>query len=528
MSSSVYRIGPNDQFKTIVEICQDSPGERVILVVPEAAPSLMSTANLRLLKAYAADYGKTLVLVTGDKALQALANKAKVAVYPDLQHAELAGYDKEQKHYGQHDAAISSESRLRTEPGAASDVTRSATQATELVTKKRLEPEWPSDAAEIPSRPRKSVWPMRAAVLCVAILAAFALYYLLTPKVVLTIQPATESVSFQANQLLFAGEGLIPFVYEISATTSVPATGSRVVGDRPSTGKITVYNLGLESVQISEGTQVLALGKSKQAFIVTETVNVPIGSVVAGKVVSAGKADVPVKAASPGSQGNLPKNTEFQLTGRLADLPLVVSNSADFTGGSDRLVPVVTQSDIDAAKNRVRQQLQARIEKEWYENAVARGRVVVPEQQLRLAEQYTVSANPGDEADTVSAQGTISASGWLIDADVLWSIVNDSLVQVQLPGYRLLEESVQIQEVKLRQAAESDDTVELVANAVVERMAEIREDLRDSLAGVAVAELSDRLIKVGASPNFSLYPEQIDYLPRWPGWIKMNISSQSQ
>lgn len=502
MSTSVYRIGPEEQLKTIIEICQDSPGERVILVMPEAAVSLMSTANLRLLAAYAADYGKTLVLVTGNRVLQDLAQRAGIAVYADLQQAELA-------------RGPSDQDSRRPEREVIPEASPTLPERTS------------TDSSSETSTRRKAAWPVRLGIVCVAILASVLVYYLVTPKVILTIHPATESVSFRANQLLFVGDGLVPLTHELSGTISVPATGSRVVGDRASTGEVIIYNLGLEPVTIPEGSEISSLGSSKQKFVVVEAVDVPVGSVVAGKVVSAGKASVPVRAAVLGSRGNLPKGTEFQFAGAYAELPLVVSNAADFAGGTDRLLSVVTQTDIESAKAKLRQELMARAEKEWYDRAATEDGVVVPEQRLHLSEEYAVGVKPGDTADTVTARGTISVSGWVIDSKTLWSIVKDGLARVQAPGYQVLEDSLHIQSVKLREAAESNDAVELIADVAVSRITELDDNLEENLAGVAVAELPHQLAELGASPQYSLHPEEIDYLPRWSGWIKVEISGQN-
>jgi hypothetical protein len=149
-----------------------------------------------------------------------------------------------------------------------------------------------------------------------------------------------------------------------TATAEVTATGTYAI-QQAASGAVVLYNWTFFPVDVPAGTFVAA---GEQAFATQADVVVPRGRLTQQGTIAAGDAEVGVVAAAAGPAANVDANAinvvvNEDVDARLRGFPENpeprVLNPAPTTGGVDTTGPEITQADVDAAVEALRQDLAA-------------------------------------------------------------------------------------------------------------------------------------------------------------------------
>jgi hypothetical protein len=184
------------------------------------------------------------------------------------------------------------------------------------------------------------------ALIVFIIMAIFVL-----PKATITIKTSSEPVSANFNLAASAdtpavdsAKGVIPAKLETTdqnGSQQVTATGQQNNGDK-ATGSATLTNCSNSPVTVAAGT---GISQNGLAFITQSSVSLDSGNFTSGGVCkSTGShvGSVHIVAQSAGSKYNVTLSGASVVSG--------VTASGSASGGTDSIVTILSQSDVDAAK----------------------------------------------------------------------------------------------------------------------------------------------------------------------------------
>lgn len=362
MNKDVIYIDVDDDITAIIGKVKDSKEKVVALVPPKRIGVLQSAVNLRLLQRAASSGHKHLALITNNQSLMALAASAKIPVAKNAQSKpeipEIAALDIDDGEdiidgaelpVGDH-ARIAGDDGVETlDAAAASLVDEPATPpvggATPKGPKIKRGPKVPDFSLF-----RKKLVLIGAGVVALIIFMVWALVF--APRATVVITARTSDVNVSKNVGIGPtlatdfSSGTIKAVRQEKkkpASVEFDATGQENKGEK-ATGTVKFSHQSLSSTYAPAGTRLTSA--SGLVFVTTSSVTVPASTLGGSCFPTAcpGTANVGVTAEKGGSNYNAASGS---LSGAPGDL------SASFTGptsgGTDRVVKVVTASDVQKA-----------------------------------------------------------------------------------------------------------------------------------------------------------------------------------
>lgn len=347
------------------------------------------------------------------------------------------------------------------------------------------------------------------------VLIAAGWYYMpgVTVNATLAQQPVTSTVLYSVaapgaslpSDIAFTadaeqGSATVPF------TITIPTTGVDRTPDGTATGSVLLRNPGESAVTVPAGTSLAVF--AGPAFTTDADVEVPGGSQD-----EPGEATVAVTAAEPGASGNVEAG---MLTGRLPDLGIFYSNrEAAIEGGTDIEVAVVAPEDIETLEQRVPLDIQRAAARGW-EGQLPDGQAVVVPSVQTGDPSFSIEAQPGQEAEEISATGTVDVTGLVYDQAVVdeqtRAFFQESLQQAVPEGFRLDPESVTLSEPD--SIAEAPDNVQYMVEASAVAHADFTEGDQQRLAGnIAGSSWSGAQSRLANTPELAAFEIETN-----PGW----------
>lgn len=445
-----------------IDKLKSAKGDAVKIVVPARSSLLQSAVNLKLLKKAAKDHGKEMALVTNDKTAQYLAGGVGLAVAASLKsepripegvkedvRPDIVEPDPDEElPAAAEKPSKSSESSSKDSKPSSKDKdgkSKSSEAAEEAVIAKRAIGEGYDDdavgAEELAQKKAKAKVPnysafqkklLMAAGIFAAVVVAIVLFITL-PTAKLTVIAKAEKLAVNS-----------PFVIDASATTSDPtsltyagqratlqkslthnftATGKKDVGTK-ATGSVTISNCSnSESFAMSAGTVITSSGKN---FTLNAPVTVPGAKFTNTKCSKAGTVGGAITAVANGDGYNL-GTTTFSIVGYDQEVKATGSTA----GGSSKTITVVTQADIDGAKQQAvdaaatgaKDELLAKVDKKD---------VVFDETLATTVDSVTSSAPVDTEASNGTVTVKVTYSIFTATKDTMNSLL-DTLAKDAMP-----------------------------------------------------------------------------------------------
>lgn len=248
---------------------------------------------------------------------------------------------------------------------------------------------------------------LRFLLLLTVIGAVAAVAYFLLPGATVTIRVASISVSAESvvtastsAQSVDVEQGIIPArlqPVEIQETGTRETTGVQDLSDTFASGTVVFINRTDRTIDIPAGTIVQTTAGTPIRFITVADTQLPAGNDQ--------RAEAPIEAAadSSGTRGNVDAGLINAVSASWS-ADVTVTNLLPTSGGDDRVLPVVTETDRDRLRGAVRQQLFARALGEL-QRAVTAPEFVI-EETLRIREErdewVQYSAAVGEIADSIT------------------------------------------------------------------------------------------------------------------------------
>ncbi len=426
ITKDVIYIDVDDEITAIIDKVHASDKKIVALVLPKRAVVLQSIVNMKLLKRAAVDAKKHLVLITSEHGLMPLAGSVGIHVAkslnskPEIPDPPLKVHDGTEPEDDEPEDIVIDPTKPVGELAAQTDPQKDDdTGPIELDNADRQADKSVAKAAKgkkfkIPDFNKFRLVLIFSAVgvivLSVVGYAAVAVW----PTAKITIQTDSQAVTSSTVLALKTTEGaeldaekaVVPAqIQEVTKTLTqeAPATGELNKGEK-ATGTVVMtvkdcppYNPNPPS-DVPAGSGISSSGKTyitqKKAVF---SLSAPEGYCIVFKTDATA-----IVAQTGGSSFNVTSAT-FTIPGR-SD----VTATGSASGGTDNIVKVVSQADIDSAKEKITQQDTASVRQEL-KSALA-GRNLFPiEMTFTTGEPETsVSAEVNTEAETVTVTQTIT------------------------------------------------------------------------------------------------------------------------
>jgi hypothetical protein len=445
----------DDEITAIIDKVTASKERIVALVLPKRATVLQSIVNMKLLKRTADAAKKHVVLITSEAGLSPLAGAVGLHVAPTLQSRPVippapAGLASVSEVDESHDfdpdaeaakpvgelagpAAVMKDDMETIEldneeptPDTARAVAGTALGGAATASKVKK-----NNRLKIPDFNKFKMGMILggAALVALLVFGYFALFVM--PKATITI--ATDSSDIPTNASITLDptvreadleEMVLPAKIEQKQQTGsqqVAASGQKNKGTKAS-GEVKIINCsGGEDLTIPAGTGVSSGGLT---YVTQEEVTIPLESKTC-KDTALTAETVEVISINPGAQYNIGPQSSFSVAGQGSSVK--ASSSEAMTGGTDRIVKVVAQSDIDSAKQKISSQDSSSVKNELKGRLEAADYFAITSSLQAGEPVVTPNVSVGDEADTVTVTSATTYTMYGVKKSDVEAIIRENV-----------------------------------------------------------------------------------------------------
>ena len=457
-SKATVYVDAEDEITAVIDKVEGARDKIVALVLPKRSSVMQSTVNMRLLKRAADKADKSVVLITSDAALMPLAGIVGLHVAKNLQSKPeipeaptgQAPSDKEEK--ADELDAVSEEHPTKLdyhrsigELAATHAVIDDGEEAIDLDEEPDAEPD--KKKSKTPSKDKKLKIPdferfrlklMLAAAGGVALLVFLFLAIFVLPKATIVVKTTSVPVSAEFSlttsdsaAALDQEKGIIPAQLKTAEQTvsqSVSATGQQNQGEKAS-GTVSLKNCSANDVTVPAGTGVTTSGLT---YITQSSTQLDSGNFdILGNCKSTGShvKSVGVVSQTGGAKYNIGPTSSFCVQGYTCSSTngLTGSSSGSMSGGTDNIITIVTQSDLDKVKQQITAESSDQFSKQFTEQLDKEGLYVVSS-TLKLGDPVT-TATPGvgQPASTTNVTVKVKYTVIVVTKDDLKKAVTDKL-----------------------------------------------------------------------------------------------------
>ncbi|MGC1177171.1 MAG: baseplate J/gp47 family protein [Candidatus Saccharimonadales bacterium] len=430
----------DDEITGIIDKLHGSKGKIVALVLPKRAGVFQSIVNMKLLKRAADDSKKHLVLITTEAGLLPLAGAAGVHVAktlnskPEIPQGPQADDDAEEaiEEEGGEEPEVTAETAGDQPIGKLAGLGATAVAADGVETIELDDDVLPEEAAgaakpkgskksggkkdkklRIPDFNRFRLWLILGGLAFILLIFFLIAALSVLPKATINIATDASNINATLNlnlsttaSSLNITDNTVPakiVQQQKTYTQQMPATGQKNNGNKAQ-GTVKLTNCSSSAVTIPSGS---GFSSGNLTFISTDSVTIPKSSYDNsghGFVCNNdGNASVDIQAQSGGSSYNVSGGTTFSLSNN----PGSVTAQGSASGGTDSIVQIVTQGDINNAKSKIstddatiKQALQNQLKQDNY--------YAIPATFSAGTPTVTTSANVGDAASNVTVTEAVT------------------------------------------------------------------------------------------------------------------------
>jgi hypothetical protein len=445
-NKDVIYIDVDDEITGIIDKVQASEHHIVALVLPKRASVFQSVVNMKLLKSAAEKSKKNVVLITSEASLMPLAGGVGMHVAkslqskpevpeapakvddkadtieeavdePDLDKSKTVG-----ELSGDEDEAIELDDEDDDGASGKSDAKKSAKGKN-----KKL---------KIPNFDRFRLLLIGGGAALVALIIFGFLAFSVLPKARVTITTDSSAIDVSQDVTLKPGDnvtldveqGIVPATsQEVKKTLSqtVAATGQQNNGEK-ATGSIDMtakdcnapYN---PPADVAAGSGVTTGGNT---YITQKKANFSLDG-ASGGCVNFKSSSINIVAQSAGTKYNVDSAT-FAVAGR-SD----ISATGSASGGTDSIIKVVSQADIDSAKQKIGEQDVEAVKLELMQGLQSKGLYPIESTFNTAAPSTKQNVNAGQEAENVTVTQELSYTMLGVKREDLQKLV-DNIVKDQI------------------------------------------------------------------------------------------------
>ncbi|KPL83284.1 hypothetical protein SE15_08640 [Thermanaerothrix daxensis] len=421
MKTYVIRVEPYDDVLSVGDKITWTQAQRIILILPLRRSPRFSRLDWVRLQRGAQSVGAQLAVVSRESETIGVCAGVGIPVFKTVEAAQKG--------------------RWRRSPGTV--LRKSSWLSARLYTLRRQREA--TQALLLEMTPKSLPLILRMGIFLFGLGAVLVLMALLLPSAILEVElPKREQqvemfVRLSPQAQFVQMSGVVPCMerkVEVESQVEEVASG---IAQWPATyaqAVVTIQNLTEVSQLIPRESLFVALGTEPIRFETIEDIVLPAGI---GQTVS-----VPVRALQAGRKGNVPAGTAWEVEGALS--PVVrVSNPEPAHGGTDSMVTVVSEMDVQRARERVLIIQQREATKIMEENLEA-GEVLVPSTvHLQEILEESVFPNVGEPATLFLVKTKSLYHGCSIRQSDLEELIRATLGVQTPPGYQALNDAVKVE-----------------------------------------------------------------------------------
>lgn len=540
----------DDEITAIIEKVKVAKGKIIALVLPKRAVVLQSVVNMKLLKRTAADAGKHIVLVTTEVGLLPLAglvglhvadtptSKPVIPPIPERPSDEPESVDEPlQIHNGTTNTedfdkdkagdvpigALAGVAAVKALDGDDSD--EEVVMGNELSESGRsnVTPVARNKKLSIPNFDKFRLRLVLGAVFVALLIAGWVVATKILPSSSVAIQTNSEVITSALNLTLDtaatsvdAQNKIIPATAQAAPKTytqSMPATGQKNNGTKASGSvvlKSSVCSLPAHKPdEIPVGSSVKA---NNHTYITQDKASFSSPQLSSdGKCFVYTSNSVSIVALRGGAEYNTDSSTDF--TG-----PNGTAGTGSAEGGTDDIIKVVAQSDIDSAKAKIATQDTTQVKQDLQNGLKAKGLMPVVGTFVAGEQQVKTSANPGDEAESVTVTSTVTYTMLGIKKTDLQQLITANVdSQIDKDKQKILDDGITTAQFTVRDATATSAVVGVKVKSVAGPDIDITA-LKKQIAGKKSGEITS---SIGGLPGVTKV--QVTYSPFWVTTAPTNI-----
>jgi hypothetical protein len=446
-NKDVIYIDVDDEITGIIDKVSASDKKIIALVLPKRATVLQSIVNMKLLKRAADGASKNLVLITSEAGLLPLAGNVGIYVSkslntkPEIPAAPDRDDDKPDsvEDLPDEDEATLDTAKTVGELSGASSADEADDETIELddeadgaVSDISAADKKPKKKFSIPNFNKFRLLLILAGVGVLLLGGVGYAALVVMPKATVTIKTNSSSVETNINLTLKTEEGaqldaekaIIPAqIQQVQKTQTqeVPATGQVNKGDKAE-GDVTMTAKNCTSLStpkdVPAGTGITASGKT---YITQEKANFSGSGTFDGSCLIFQDKNVAIRAQTGGASFNV-TSVSFVVAGR-SD----VTATGTTSGGTDEIVKIVQQADIDAATQKISAQDATPVKQELKTALAGRNLFVIEDTFNPGTPEIKPNVAVGAEAATVTITQTSTFSMLGVKKDDLQAIVKQAV-----------------------------------------------------------------------------------------------------
>lgn len=491
---NIIAVNSDLKIEQLVKEIVNCPAEQVILRIAPNSTLLNNEINLRLIKFYAEEEDKNIIIYASDPSLIALSQRLGISTISERAITEEAfQYDESQKRH------------------------KKPKQDTDYSTK---------PLARRVIRYHGGIFPVLLMTFFTFILA---IWWFLQPKATVIVYPKEQYLNFRSEVLTGPdfedrdlSQGKIPAkLFKKICTLEVQSqtTGRKIIGVTPATGKVTVINSTEQPLLIPKNT--VFTSKNGIRFTSDRNVLVPKKStryqygVPIGE--EYGRADIPITAEVKGTSGNLPAKQITKVEGKFQRYVTVV-NLSPTTKGEDKQVAVVTLDDVKKGEAEARDQM-AIAGPEEAAALIDKGYLFLP--QLTEFELIRVGSLPeiGETGNMVKTKLEYQVSVLAPSQDAIHKFLLLKLNENMPPNFQTKNNEVSL--VSATALAKEDGiSIELVARGKIRGILD-QNKIKNLIKGKSIASAKKRLIGLNEVADFKIESGNRRILPAFGFQIRL-------
>ncbi len=330
------QLNPDYKIEQLAREIINSSDPEIVIEVPENCSLLTNEINLRLLKFYAEEEEKEIIINGVEPALISLAQRLGISTVWNRDNQKSSG-------------------PVPFEPGYQGE--------TKVIASSK-----PQDERPLSIKTSQYSRLIPAMVLLIFTLV-MSIWWFLQPKAVVMVYPKIQTLSFKSAVQIGStftdadiDKGNIPaedLAQNFTITTQTVATGRKLVGITAAVGKVIIINGSNQPVLLPKGS--ILYGKNgihfrtdSDALIPKKVTKTELG-IITGE--NYGKAEVTITADKKGTIGNQPGKSINTIEGRYNNL-LKVTNPLPTRNGIDQQVAIVDLNDVKKGEDEARKQMQ--------------------------------------------------------------------------------------------------------------------------------------------------------------------------
>ncbi len=348
-------IDVEDEIAAIIDKIRSSNAKVLALVPPKNATVLKSVVNMKLLKKSAESAKKHIVLVTQDEHIMPIAGSVGIHVARDLRSKphipEVEESTSEEATIDETETIAISPDTDKSSLDTDGDSSKAGDKNTDITNPKKLSI---NKKLKIPNFDHFRNRTFLGVLGVLLLVGLWILAFKVMPKATITVTAQTTEVSTDLNAIFsalakednFTDKILVAEYKETKKNNieSFTATGTKDTSAKAK-GSVTIVNCTNADVTVPAGT---AFSAGDKNFFNSQAIIVVASTFQYGACKNDGTAVATLTAQNTGEAYNVGPQTYL-----VAGVPSGVTASGEaMTGGSSKIVKVVSQSDVDAARTK--------------------------------------------------------------------------------------------------------------------------------------------------------------------------------